>query len=68
MPVGPGIYDDLCTKAREESDADVTILIIMGGNRGSGFSVQARDEKIMKFVPSMLEIIAEEIRNPEGEK
>jgi len=38
---GPGKYDDLCTKVREETKATGVILVVMDGNRGYGFSVQA---------------------------
>jgi hypothetical protein len=36
----PGAYDDLCTEARKQAGAKVCLLIIIGGNKGSGFSAQ----------------------------
>lgn len=41
MPVGPGRYDDLCTYVREKAQARGAIVIVIDGNRGAGFSVQA---------------------------
>jgi hypothetical protein len=41
MPVGPGKYDDLATLVRETTNAQAVVLIIVEGDRGSGFSVQA---------------------------
>jgi hypothetical protein len=40
MPLGPGIYDDLATSAREAAGAEGVVLIILGGQQGSGFSAQ----------------------------
>jgi hypothetical protein len=41
MALGPGKYDDLTTRIREETGADAVVLLVLGGNRGHGFSVQA---------------------------
>lgn len=38
---GPGQYNDLCTYVREQANARVAIVIIHGGDKGMGFSVQA---------------------------
>jgi hypothetical protein len=40
MPAGPGKYDDLCTLVREQAEAPAALIIIIGGNRGTGFSCQ----------------------------
>lgn len=40
MAIGPGKYDDLCTLVREKANAEGAIVIILGGDRGSGFSCQ----------------------------
>lgn len=39
--IGPGKYDDLCTYVREKSGAVGAIVIIVEGDKGMGFSVQA---------------------------
>jgi len=44
MALGPGKYDDECTKAREATMADGCILIVINGSLGSGFSVQSIKE------------------------
>ena len=64
MAIGAGKYDDLCTIARHGARVDGeggVILIVVGGAKGSGFSVQA-DLKTMAKLPSILEIVAAEIR------
>ena len=60
MPSGPGKYDDLCTKIREEAGATGVILLIGDGKLGSGFSVHG-DAFFIASVPAMLREIAGEI-------
>jgi hypothetical protein len=60
MPVGPGHYDDLCTQAREQADAVATLLIIIEGNRGNGFSCQAPVEWTARL-PAILRRVANDI-------
>lgn len=57
----PGKYDDLCTLARTAAEADGVILIIMNGNKGGGFSVQAPPE-LLSLIPAMLIYTAEQIQ------
>jgi hypothetical protein len=59
---GPGVYDHICTKAREESDADMAIVIIINGCDGNGFSVQARQDNYVFGLPDILENMAKKIR------
>ena len=61
MAIGPGKYDDLCTHARTEAKAEAAILIIIRGNKGSGFSCQA-DATTTRALPDMLELLASQIR------
>lgn len=61
MTMGPGRYDDVCTKARELAKAKGTLLIVLDGEKGNGFSCQA-DLKTMSQVPDILENIARQIR------
>lgn len=58
----PGKYDYLCTVASQCADAEGTILIIINGNHGSGFSVQATAD-IIGRLPELLETVANNIRN-----
>ncbi len=54
----PGKYDDLCAIVREAAQAEV---IVVNGNKGSGFSVQGT-RMVIVGLPDMLEFIAGEIR------
>ena len=60
MPLGPGVYDDLCTEVRVKAQAEGVILIIIGGNHGNGFSGQMSDELTVKM-PHMLRAVASNI-------
>lgn len=62
MPTGPGKYDDLCTIVREQSEATAAIVIILDGNRGTGFSVQATYRVHPEFLATTLEHVAKTIR------
>jgi hypothetical protein len=63
MPLGPGVYDHLCSMVREETDAEVTMVTIIKGNQGSGFSVQAKGGPMgALLLAETLEIMAKQIR------
>lgn len=62
MPVGPGKYDDVCTQARAQASAQGTVLIVINGRLGSGFSVQADYNTILRL-PEMLEEVARQMRS-----
>jgi hypothetical protein len=57
----PGKYDDLCTEVREKAQAHGVAIIVLGGNKGHGFSVQCPPE-LLSALPGMLETMAAEIR------
>lgn len=40
MALGPGKYDKLCTYVRRKANARTAIVIVIGGHKGGGFSVQ----------------------------
>jgi hypothetical protein len=63
MAIGPGKYDDVATKAREMTNALGVIVIIFGGDKGNGFSLQAvyQPNEFMKNVPKMLRTVADQI-------
>lgn len=44
MPMGPGKYDDLATYVRDQARAECVVVVVLGGIKGSGFSVQASTE------------------------
>jgi hypothetical protein len=60
MAVGQGKYDDLTTLVREGANAEGVIVIVIGGSKGSGFSVQATFEVTAKL-PALLRKIADDI-------
>jgi hypothetical protein len=59
---GPGKYDEIATKAREDAMAEGVVLMVFNGLRGSGFSVQASDPLIVLQLPEILERVAADIR------
>lgn len=60
MSMGAGVYDDLCTEARERATAEGAMLVIIEGTRGSGFSVQAPPAVIFTL-PHVLRHMADQI-------
>ena len=72
MALGPGKYDDIATMVRERVGIidegglmlreGGVIVIVLGGNKGSGFACQADLETTLKL-PDMLEEIARQIRD-----
>jgi hypothetical protein len=68
MALGPGKYDALCTRIRNEVglggdfiDGGGVLLIVIGGEDGNGFSCQA-DVETTKQLPDLLENVARKIR------
>ena len=61
MPIGPGKYDNLTTQVRENTRARAVILLVVGGDKGSGFSCQS-DAIVLAQLPDLLEYMAQEIR------
>jgi len=67
MAKGPGKYDDLATYVMEETDADVVLVVVLNGSRGSGFSVQALAGGTL-LLPALLRMIADNIeRDTQGD-
>jgi hypothetical protein len=61
MAIGPGKYDDVCTQVREQLDAQGVMLVVIGGKKGSGFSVQGTLH-VLATLPDTLEYMAREMR------
>jgi len=57
---GPGKYDDLATYCREKTHADGVILMIIGGEQGEGFSLQATPQ-VLFAAPRALRILADQL-------
>jgi hypothetical protein len=62
--IGPGKYDDACTAARVAANAEVAIVMILNGDKGSGFSVQGdvNAKLTVEQIAGFLEHIAAEMR------
>jgi hypothetical protein len=65
MAIGPGKYDDVCSMVVEQVGITEmgggVIVIVVGGNKGNGFSCQA-DLRTTLLLPEMLEMVATQIR------
>lgn len=60
---GNGKYDDLCTYVREQAQASAAFVIVVGGNKGSGFSVQTSlPIEMLLRLPDLLEDLAKRVR------
>jgi hypothetical protein len=66
--LGPGKYDDLCTQAREAAGAVFTLLVIGGGKKGTGFSVQVVEPGFTPDLPALLRAVADEIEEDQRRK
>jgi hypothetical protein len=60
MPLGPGKYDDEATEIREKLHAAGIILIVLGGDKGQGFSAQL-DFAATMAIPEILRTVADQI-------
>ena len=58
---GPGKYDDITTLVRDVTEAQGVLVVVIGGNKGQGFSVQGSDLFIDRL-PDVLEDVARSIR------
>lgn len=64
MAQGPGKYDDVCTEARIATNAAATLLVVLAGDKGSGFSVQTGfPETTNMILPGILRDVATQIEN-----
>lgn len=64
MALGPGKYDDMVSLVRQQigmTDSGGVALIVIGGERGPGFSIQA-DLQTTLLLPDLLETMAKQIR------
>lgn len=59
--MGPGRYDPECTFVTKATKAHTVIVIVMGGDRGSGFSCQTQDPAFNSKLPAILRATANEI-------
>lgn len=60
--IGPGKYDKACTMVREMTAATCAMVVVIGGNKGAGFSVQTTAPLNAAALASLLEHIARQLR------
>lgn len=58
MAEGEGKYNDLCLEVLEKSKAGCAIVIVLDGERGNGFSVNALSPDYIYALPRILEWIS----------
>lgn len=58
---GAGKYDALATYVRTTAEAEGAIVIVIRGNRGSGFSVQAQGGLGAAALARILQLVASEL-------
>ena len=63
--IGPGKYDGVCTRAREQAEALGAIIIIFKGKHGNGFSCQLPASAI-PAIPDILRQVAKQIEDGEA--
>ena len=61
MPYGAGKYDKECMAAMTTTEANTVVLVVLGGNRGHGFSITSVDTGIEQKLPSLLRQLADSI-------
>jgi hypothetical protein len=62
MPVGPGKYDGAATACLMATRASAVLLVVINGNRGTGFSVSALSPIAASVLADVLEGTVAEIR------
>jgi hypothetical protein len=65
MALGPGKYDAFVTHIREQTNAEGVMLLVVGGDKGSGYSVQATLEVTMA-APRYLRDLADRLEADGG--
>lgn len=63
MALGPGKYDTECEQVLRSTDADMVLVIVLGGVRGAGFSASIRADMpvLLRAVPGILRVTADAI-------
>lgn len=63
MALGPGKYDDEATVVMQMTKAAGVLVMVMGGDRGQGFSFQGVDTELIRQIPKMLRTVADQIED-----
>jgi len=70
MTFAPGKYDEVCTLVRNavgisDGTGGGVMLIVLGGNKGNGFSCQA-DPLVTLLLPEILDDVVKQMRKVDG--
>ena len=60
MEQGKGKYDDQCTRVHQELKAHTVLLIVLGGDKGEGFSITTVDPDT-SAISGLLRSVADDI-------
>lgn len=63
-----GKYDDEAKDMLIKHGASATIVIVFGGERGTGFSFSAINRDMSKLIPNVLREVAKEIEGEVAER
>lgn len=63
-----GNYDDESRELLIKYGANATLVIILGGERGTGFSFSAMRPEMAQLIPTVLRRVADEIEGDSKEK
>lgn len=58
---GAGRYGRACSRARMNTEGRAVLLIVIGGQHGSGMSLQTVDETVVQGLPAILRNVANSI-------
>lgn len=61
MPLGPGKYDAECSRVMKDTKAEAVIVLVVGGTRGHGFSLQYREGVKVEEITQGLRAVAHAI-------
>ena len=62
-----GNYDDYAARVQAETNAEGVLLIVLGGNKGTGFSVVAT-ERVVAAIPRIIRDTADMIEKTRPER
>jgi hypothetical protein len=60
-PDSGGRYDPEATRVRDQTGAAMVLVVVVAGDRGTGFSVQAIDPVLLTTLPTLLRNVADNI-------
>lgn len=61
MTVGKGKYDNEASRVFKDTRAGAVVLMVIDGERGTGFSVLSSDRRVIRNLPDLLKSVASEI-------